>query len=574
MATISLNSDWLRLVEMQCDIITGEYSAFLEFDTINGEATRITVPRQLGSAPPKVLTEMIRRGARVPSDTKLAATLIGDLLLGQSAPIKSVTSRAGWNGSAYVLADTVLGPNPLELRFEARDSSTALAPVSGNLDQWKAVHKDALQASSVLTVIALAGLAAPLLGMSGRPSLGLLYLTEGTPTERMIALTFASAIGGRPATAGHMPPQALVTRTADSLKPFADQLVTVATRQADLDPKTRKRAIEQLAVALGSGTLPGGHPVVVVAADVHNVEAASETHLSELYSVRLSGSKGLFDRQTGPKARAKLLGATQVAVESHYGHPLRAFVHTLTQDAAALSKVDDIAAMFQAKAKAICGEQETAFVTALGILVAAGHLAVEYGVLPVTTSHVDRCAMRILGRALKRLRSPAQNAAFALSRLAGHCRCDEKFPIIEEGEAFPADKKDTAWGFRREIKGVQTLVLFHHRLSELIDEADQSMFCKEWFEAGALQRGKEATRWVRQVKISGFSTARPYGMFFNYRTLRGLMSKKATTTGPDSEGEGGAHLNMGGEGRAKPRSQKPTASASGSVAPTARRASR
>ena len=64
MATISLNSDWLRLVEMQCDITTGEYSAFLEFDTINGEATRITVPRQLGSAPPKVLTEMIRRGAR------------------------------------------------------------------------------------------------------------------------------------------------------------------------------------------------------------------------------------------------------------------------------------------------------------------------------------------------------------------------------------------------------------------------------------------------------------------------------------------------------------------------------
>ncbi|MFG1425713.1 DUF927 domain-containing protein [Roseixanthobacter glucoisosaccharinicivorans] len=449
---------------------------------------------------------------------------------GTSAPITNVTRRIGWHGTCFVLPDMTIGRDPNELKFDG-PASVAMPPVAGSFEGWKASTQEIFATSSVLTLMAAAACAAPLLDLIDGHDIGLLHLSGGTADERELGLRWALSMVENPSEANIWPVTDLTKRGRLSAGSGSTLIRAVSTRHVGGDPKVRRRAlIAAAAAATKVQGSTGDHvqqasdaPAQLLSIDSHDPEALQDRPSPGMTFLTLAKGKGFFDFQKGPKARAKLLRRAAKTIRSHHGHLVREFVHAVVADDSARQTVEAAMAAFEAKTQPYVGQEGAQMTKAFALLVGAGSLAAEYNVVPFTAKHLARCALRVFKRALK---PTAEQRAEAVLRRVAAARLDsEKFPVVAEGDAFPSDIRDSALGFRRKSNNQRVLAIFRHRLDDLVAPAEQKEILRQWQLRGVLMPGKDALHHVRQVKVKGFSTMKPYVLCLRYEGLLELAAE-------------------------------------------------
>ncbi|MEP9365854.1 DUF927 domain-containing protein [Xanthobacter sp. VNH20] len=530
--------NWLTLIELRRDFHTGEFTAVLGCASTDGEALRISMPRSWAATPGKVLAHLLAKGVAMPTDMRLCRSDVEKVLTGTSAPIANVTSRIGWHGTCFVLPDMTIGRDANELKFDG-PASVAMSPVAGTFEGWKASTQEIFAASSVLTLMAAAACAAPLLDVIEGQDIGLLHISGGTADERELALLWALSMIENPTEANIWPVTDLTKRGRPSAGSGSPLIRAVSTRQVGGDLKARRRALTAAAAAAGpAGDSTGTQAAhasrataLIISIDTYDPEAVQDAQGTGMTFLTLAKGKGLFDFQKGPKARTKLLRRAVKTIRSHHGHLLREFVHALVADGGASQKVEAAMAAFEAKTQPYVGQEGAQMAKAFAFLVGVGSLAAEHNVVPFTAKHLSRCALRVFKRALKP--TAEQRAEALLRRVAAERLDDVKFPVVAEGDTFPSDIRDTALGFRRKLNGQRVVAIFRHRLDDLVAPAEQKEILRQWQLRGVLMPGKDALHHVRQVKMKGFSTMKPYVLCLRYEGLVELAAEVSKASAAD-----------------------------------------
>ena len=179
----------------------------VSFVDVEGRTRKIRVSREMFHKPSQVVAELMRAGAALSDEAKVAGEEVQAALGSKSPKIHRVTSRPGWHGrDSIVYPGQTFGALQHALFYERMDEDDeSLGQTAGNLHDWKEGLRAPCAASDYL-VLAIANKAAsPLLDIIGQEE-GMLLHLHGSNTASHADHRTKSSSG-----------KSLVTRVAASM---------------------------------------------------------------------------------------------------------------------------------------------------------------------------------------------------------------------------------------------------------------------------------------------------------------------------------------------------------------------
>jgi putative DNA primase/helicase len=262
---------------------------------------------------------------------------------------QKIATQSGWHGWTYISPRAIHGPAAKSTR-RYFPSDTEKWGTASSLKKWKAYAKEILPGNHLLSLLAAAAFAGPLLKVLNHPSIGFMLVGPTSTGKSTAERHIGSIWGGAPnrhlgfcesprKTANAV--EKVFRRHADGFLPFDDTKA--------IEPRARADWLSQITFMLEQGatkerltdgTLPFHGRVIYLLSSNDSLSAifgANGTPFDDSYRVRLielpvPAGRGMFDRlpeNMSPYEFCKLLqGATTAA----YGTPIDSFLACLTRD--------------------------------------------------------------------------------------------------------------------------------------------------------------------------------------------------------------------------------------------------
>lgn len=415
--------------------------------------------------------------------------------------------RIGWHQNQFILPEKVFSPkniqNEVILQSKACESGFS---TSGSLKDWQEnVGKYCKDNSKLIFAVSLA-FACALLKITNEESGGFHFVGPSS-IGKSIVLKIATSIWGNPGLNGLVRKwrstvnglEMLATSRCDSLL-VLDELGEIrpadagpaaymlsgglsknrATKSASLDQQTQWRLF-----FLSSGEIS-------LNAHMANVQEKSfvgqEIRMIDLQAEGLS-SFGIFDHIFDFSSAGNFASTLSDNSEKFYGTPIHAFLDSITKDSTILSKIVALREEFNQKYSEKCHGQTHRVLKRFSLLAAAGELAIEFGILPLSKGLGTKAISTIFNQ-WKENWTPSSGETKEFHNLLVHIKTllqeygPSRFPLLDDFKRNPLAHNQKLWGFRTSSGDENEWFI--------LSEVFRSVFCKDYDYRKATAQLKEA----------------------------------------------------------------------------------
>lgn len=347
---------------------------------------------------------------------------IADLFADLPSPTFKVVRFVGWTKGHFALPDRIYGPYRVSFEFRLRAAADiAKWGRRGTLRRWRRYAKRLLPGNHVMILIVATAFSGPLLKLLNHPSFGIMLVGKPASGKTTTDRYGGSIWGGSDRHLGfcespRKTPNSVERaweRHNDGFLPFDD------TKALGANFKTRAEWLEEVMFMLEQGTakerlsevgLPFQGRVAFVLTSNESLEtlfagaskALDESHRTRLIEIPTDGRHGAFDDVHGLKSEefcAEVESASRVA----YGTPIRRFLKRLTEEFETNRKelikrlrtyVEELVSNLPIDQSGPAQRTAKAF----GTIYAAGRLAINYGILPLSKEDLQASVIRCFKR--------------------------------------------------------------------------------------------------------------------------------------------------------------------------------
>ena len=373
------------------DAREGNYGRLLRFRTTSGTWRTWAMPMELlrGSGE-EFRGELLAMGVELTPGSQARDLLMTYLQARPPQRQMRCALQVGWDGNAFVLPDTVIGPDAENVIFQSGERGHEEYTRAGTLEGWRQTIAAKAPGNPLLTLALSAAFAGPLLAKCHQEGGGLHFVGDSS-TGKTTLIEAACSVWGGPnyrrswrATANGMEGAATL---------FNDGLLAL-DEISECDP----REVGQIVYALGNGrgkqrasrtgtarsvtrwrtfVLSSGERTISTSMLEGGYRAKSGQAV-RLLDIPASGTFGAWDTLHGQATGAAFSDAIKTAAITHHGHAGRAFLERLTHDG------QDFAAYLehlkQAPLFAATDGQHKRVAARFALIATAGELATEYGI--------------------------------------------------------------------------------------------------------------------------------------------------------------------------------------------------
>lgn len=528
---------WVRPIEIHHNIDDNFYSVKLDFDTVSGGRSASIIPRSQIDDPRGAKRTLAAQGARIPEDW------LDDLrraLIAEGCDIVHSTSILGWHGRAYLFPNGAFGRGP---RLVPAQPAPARQCVKGKTKAWREGLAEACGSSSYLTFAISVAFAGCLLRPVGQDEGAVFHFIGESSTGKSLASTAAQSViekAGRECLRTHdLTDRALEEQAAhcnDSL------LVLDELGRIEGTPAKRLQHVQNLAYKMTGGQGRQRSNRAVSDFELRNLQyllfglSSGEELLDgtgirrrkDGEQVRLIGISvpardegGVFDREPFGERRAELASRAELAICENYGRPIRRFIRKFLADPNATERAREYVERFMTKAVTAPSPFAERFARKFAVVYAAAMLAAHYKVAPWTKKLAAAAIRKVHRQAWEIVRPPGSAADDMLAWLCAHAGDSKLFPKVGEGTKVHPSTGKTMFGIRREISGVSGLALLRDRLPDIVPAWQSDGVLASLKARGYLLPGKEAGRYVRQIRVKGLHPPRRDYVVFDIARIVG-----------------------------------------------------
>jgi putative DNA primase/helicase len=528
-------ADLIRVVSTIHNIDEDKYFVEVEFRDVRGNLARTLLARGLIRPGSNVLEQLLNRGANFPSRQGAGAELL-EVLSGGSGPINRITSRVGWHDLSFVLPDVTIGPDAGTLKYRHGEPCLDEQHVAGTLNDWRNQLRTPCLASSYLTFGVGLGFAGPVLQLIGQDEGVSFYLSGQSSTGKTLSELGAVSVielALRTKLLTHdVTPRKLEEAAAahNDLALVIDEIDRSSGSEAELRKHVRElghklaggvgrqrsaRATQDTSLAnlcwrlfsLWSGEYPLD--------DCFLGKVRRRGEIVRLIEIPVPKRKsgGIFDRmESAEVSSGELAKAAEDAIKNNFGHPIREFLQRLVGDRQSLAdRAAVLVSEFVREVGAKSDPWTQRFATKFAVVYAAAQLAAEMKIAPWPKGHAFKCVARLYKRAREVVATPEEALADVLHRLAANATSKGRFPVLKKGKALPKSAQKKAWGIRRKVLGTPPNLAVHSKTFDaLVQPRKHAAQVRQLLaDGGYTLPGKEG-RFVSQLKVKGFGSAKPY----------------------------------------------------------------
>jgi hypothetical protein len=541
------------------------------FVDVEGRARKIRLSRELFHKPDQVVAELMKAGAALSDDLKVARQQVQTALGTKSPKIHRVTSRPGWHGrDSFVYPTRTFGALQDTLSYEpADDGDEALAQVAGTLNGWGDGLRAPCEASDYLVLVIANKAASALLDIIGQQE-GMLLHLHGTNGASRVEDRSRSSSGKSLATragasmAGRCRKNDLLTfaiterAVEDHCSGHNSLGIEFDEEGRSFEGKTTARvSASQLSYIVASGR--GGVRSTKATRDVNlknriwtlNATSSGELPLddpsvrnarAEGEQVRMiglpvpSGRKGgIFNRVT-ERGADKMARCTALArqiestISANYGVAFPAFVETLVSKRPALERrARQLIDNFVKDVGADGSPWERRFGEKFGLAYAAAVLLAEFGVAPWTPDRAHR-AIRNMYKKARRAAATVDEAATKLIRRLQRQVAKKRYPLIKKGAKISAKKRKKAQrGLRWDVVGLgRALLIPMSNVQELVQSPALAAPVLRWMAKRKIVDVGSDCKLTRQILVSALTSEKRRYVCFDVKALSSYNGRSPT----------------------------------------------
>ena len=418
-----------------------------------------------------------------------------------------------------------------------RGASPAVTSVSnGNLEAWRDGLAPGCSGSSYLTFAIALALTGPLVRLLGHQEGFFFNFAGESSTGKTLAGRAAQSVIGKP-------DQIFTPEAKDrGLEELAFKHNDLFLVLDDLGRMKGNKSAIQSHLRRSAYTLAGGRGIIrskVVQVELPNLTWAvvgltswenplNEFQRAEGEQIRLidlpiptRAKGGIFDLiDAGSEdtflRRKRAAKEVEAVIDDNYGLAISSFLQGLIDGGTPTTdKAKSIVSAFVAGVREEGNSLLDRLAEKFGLVLAAAVLAVDFGMGPWRREQATAAVHKAYYEALTMMSSPQEAAAAFLVNLARRASNKKRFPIVEEGQAFPSDRRKRARGLRRTIEGVGPVVAVRSRyfLKLAGSENRREAIVAELHNQRVLVVGKDGKR-TRQVMVKGFSAKNKRPRFY------------------------------------------------------------
>lgn len=528
---------WVRPIGLVHDIDNDRFFVRVAFLSVTGNWATTMIARSQLDDPRGAKRVLAGLGADIP-DAWLQP--LKAALTAQDCAVLRSTAVMGWHSdNLYLLPDSAIG--------KASDLSP-LKPVDadrctrGSTSAWRDGLASPCSASSFLTFAVAVGFAGCLLRLLGQDEGAVFHFVGESSTGKSLASLAAQSVterAGRESMRSHdLTDRALEEEAAacnDSLL-VLDEIGRVEGTRARRHQRLQKlsymlcggqgrrrseKAVSDLALRNLSYRLLGissGEELI----DGSGIRQRNDGEKVRLIGIPIPGREdgGIFDREHSAETRSELASMVEETVAANFGFPLREFVSELVVREDAEEVAMAYADRFHKRVVPAASPFADRFARKFGVVYAAAMLAADYRLAPWTRKQAGRAIGKIYRRAWEQVRPPTSTAADFLAWLRSHGDDNALFPEVGRGEKVSAEQARTLLGIRREISGRPVIAMLRDRLGDFVPDGQARDVEAALASGGILLPGKEAGRYVRQLRVKGLEPGRRDFLLFDLAEVR------------------------------------------------------
>jgi putative DNA primase/helicase len=199
------------------DVDTNKYFLEIRFRDVDGGFQSLLASRDLQQSPGRIVEELLKHGAVMPSDPRTARQVVGEAIAEPPPRQRMLTRRRGWHDDSFVTSNRTYGPLENVLTLE-RDVSIdpGLDLRAGDLITWKEGIRSACEGSSYLTFAVALAFSAPLLALVGEGDGCIYVFSSESTTGKSLSGRLTESVQGR-ASAGDIASFEITNRAVEEL---------------------------------------------------------------------------------------------------------------------------------------------------------------------------------------------------------------------------------------------------------------------------------------------------------------------------------------------------------------------
>lgn len=535
--TRARKTPWVQAIEIHHNVDDNLHSVKLAFGTVSGGRATSIIRRSQIDDPRGAKRILAEQGARIPEDW------LGDLqlaLVAEGCDVVRSTSILGWHGRSYLFPDGAVGRGR---RLVATHPLPVRQCAKGKTKAWREGLAEACASSSYLTFAVSVAFAGCLLRPVGQDEGAVFHFIGESSTGKSLASTAAQSViekAGRERLRTHdLTGRALeeeAARCNDSL------LVLDELGRIEGTPAKRLQHVQNLAYKMTGGQGRQRSSRAVSDFEMRNVHyllfglSSGEEPLdgtgirrrNDGEQVRLIGipvpardEGGIFDLELSGERRAQLARNAESAICDNYGRPIRRFVRRFVADPKGTERAREHVERFMARAVTAPSPIAERFARKFAVVYAAAMLAAQYKVAPWTKKAAGAAIRKVHRQAWEIVRPAGSAADDMLVWLRAHASDPKLFPKVGMGMKVRSGRGKTMFGIRREISGVSGLALLRDRLPDIVPAWQADGVLASLKARGYLLPGKEAGRYVRQIRVKGMHPPRRDYVVFDLARIEG-----------------------------------------------------
>jgi putative DNA primase/helicase len=373
------------------DAHEGNYGRLLRFRNTSGTWHTWAMPQELlrGSGE-ELRGELLAMGVELTPGSQARNLLMTYLQARPPQRQMRCALQVGWDGNAFVLPDTVIGPDAENVIFQSGERGHEEYTRAGTLEGWRETIAAKAIGNPLLTLALSAAFAGPLLAKCHQEGGGLHFVGDSSTGKTTLIEAACSIWGG--------PNYRRSWRTTSNGMEGAATLFNDGLLALDEISECDPREVGAIVYALGNGrgkqrasrtgtarsvtrwrtfVLSSGERTISTSMLEGGYRAKAGQGV-RLLDIPASGTFGAWDDLHGQATGAAFSDAIKTAAITHHGHAGRAFLERLTHD------TQDLAAYLerlkQAPLFAATDGQHKRVAARFALIATAGELATEYGI--------------------------------------------------------------------------------------------------------------------------------------------------------------------------------------------------
>lgn len=402
------------------DDLHDRYVKLVITQTDGGEHSEVLSLADLGDDLRGAFRLLRRRGLVITSREDRAE--IAELFNELPPPTFKVVRFVGWTNGHFALPDRIYGPDKVSFEFRLRVAADiAKWGRRGTLRRWRRYAKRLLPGNHVMILIVVMAFSGPLLKILNHPSFGVMLVGKPASGKTTTNRYGGSIWGGSDRHLGfcespRKTPNSVERaweRHNDGFLPFDD------TKALGANFKARAEWLEEVMFMLEQGAakdrlsevgLPFQGRVAFILTSNESLETLfagagkplDESHRTRLIEIPTDGRHGAFDDFHGLKSK-EFCAEVERASRAAYGTPIRRFLKRLTEEFE--TNRTELIKRLRTYAEELVSNlpidqsgpaQRTAKV--FGTIYAAGRLAINYGILPLSKEDLQASVIQFFKR--------------------------------------------------------------------------------------------------------------------------------------------------------------------------------